>query len=220
MKIAIMQPYFCPYLGYFQLVNAVDKFVFYDNVAYIKGGWINRNKITSNGKEFLFTIPLVAASSYKLIKDTEVNWHVKDVDKLMKNIASSYKKAPYYGAVMQVLEQIISDEPATIGLLAGRSVKAFSDYLGLQTKFSYSSEGNYTKTDNRVENLINIIKAEQADVYINPIGGMELYNKVEFSQYDVSLFFLKGKPSLSIIDVCMNNSVKNIISLINDFSLL
>ncbi len=220
MKIAIMQPYFCPYLGYFQLVNAVDKFVFYDDVAYIKGGWINRNKITSNGKEFLFTIPLVAASSYKLIKDTEVNWHVKDVDKLMKNIASSYKKAPYYGAVMQVLEQIISDEPATIGLLAGRSVEAFSDYLGLQTKFSYSSEGNYTKTDNRVENLINIIKAEQGDVYINPVGGMELYSKAEFSQYDVSLFFLKGKPSLSIIDVCMNNSVKNIISLINDFSLL
>lgn len=220
MKIAIMQPYFCPYLGYFQLVNAVDKFVFYDDVAYIKGGWINRNKITSNGKEFLFTIPLVAASSYKLIKDTEVNWQVKDMDKLMKNIASSYRKATNYAAVMQVLEQIISDEPATIGLLAGRSVEAFSDYLGLQTKFSYSSEGNYTKTDNRVENLINIIKAEQGDEYINPIGGMELYSKAEFSQYDVSLFFLKGKPSLSIIDVCMHCSVSSIRSQLHQYELI
>lgn len=83
MKIAIMQPYIFPYIGYFQLINAVDKFIIYDDVNYIKQGWINRNKILLNNEDYLFTFPLKNASSYKKINEIELSenlyskWKIK-----------------------------------------------------------------------------------------------------------------------------------------------
>ena len=72
MKIAIMQPYFFPYIGYWQLIHAVDHFVIYDDVNYIKGGWINRNRILINGKPAYITVPLHKASAFKRICDTDL----------------------------------------------------------------------------------------------------------------------------------------------------
>ncbi len=220
MKVAVMQPYFCPYIGYFQLVAAVDKFVFYDDVNFIKGGWINRNNIISNNKEFLFTIPLVDASSFRLIKDTMVNWRSKEIDKLINNIRLSYAKAPYFKEVFPIITDIFSPKPETIAELAANSVISFSKYLELTTEFKVSSEGNYEKTGDRVTNLINILNAEGSDSYINPIGGQELYSKEEFRKHGVELNFLKGTGSLSIIDVCMKQNKSEIQETLKTFSLV
>lgn len=210
MKIAIMQPYFCPYIGYFQLVASVDRFIFYDDVNYIKGGWINRNRIVSNGKEFLFTIPLVDASSFKLIKDTEINWRSKEITKLVNNIRMSYRKAAFYGDVFPIVESLFDKQPETIAKLAIDSIVAFSGYLELATEFRTSSEQAYDKTGDKVLNIVNILKAEQADNYINPIGGQDIYTKEQFAAHNIRLDFLKGTGSLSIIDVCMNQD-KNLV---------
>lgn len=204
MKIAIMQPYFCPYIGYFQLVASVDRFIFYDDVNYIKGGWINRNRIVSNGKEFLFTIPLVDASSFKLIKDTEINWKSKEITKLVNNIRMSYKKSPFYDDVFPLVEGLFDKRPDTIAELAIDSVVTFSNYLGLTTDFRTSSEQAYDKTGDKVLNIVNILKAEQAADYINPIGGQDIYTKEQFAEHNIRLDFINGTGSLSIIDVCMN----------------
>ncbi len=83
MKIAIMQPYIFPYIGYFQLIHAADVFVFYDDVNYINRGWINRNRILLNGKDQLFTIPCKEASQNKLIKDIEVLADKKAFQKML-----------------------------------------------------------------------------------------------------------------------------------------
>lgn len=220
MRTAIMQPYFCPYIGYFQLVAAVDLFIFYDDVAYIKGGWINRNKIISGNKEYLFTIPLADASSFKLIKDTEVNWKVKDIPKLLSNVKMSYARAPFYKEVFPIVEDIFSRKQETISQMAIDSVVAFSQYLGITTQFKVSSQEGYARTDDRLQNLVNILNAEKSDHYINPIGGMELYTKEAFAQHGITLNFIKGQGSLSIIDVCMNRSVDEIKETLGNYTLI
>jgi hypothetical protein len=220
MRIAIMQPYFCPYLGYFQLVASVDKFIFYDDVNFIKGGWINRNKIISNNQEFLFAIPLVDASSFRLIKDTQVNWKSKEAGKLVTNIKHSYAKAPFFNEVFPIVEQIFDNKPETISRLAIDSIVSFSKYLGIPTEFKVSSEGEYEKTGDRVLNLVDIIKKEGATHYINPIGGQELYTKEAFQQHGIELSFIKGTSSLSIIDVCMKQDKEDIRKMLNDYTLI
>jgi len=220
MTIAIMQPYFCPYIGYFQLVAAVDTFVFYDDVNFIRGGWINRNRIVSGGREFLFTIPIVDASSYRRICDTQVNHKVKDISKLLANIKMSYARAPHYKEVFPVVEDIFTRNCNTIGEMAIDSVVSFAQYLGIPTGFKVSSQEQYPKTDDRVHNLVTIMQAEQSTHYINPIGGQELYTKEDFSAHGITLHFIKGKGSLSVIDICMNNSVADIQSLLKDYTLI
>lgn len=220
MTAAIMQPYFCPYIGYFQLVAATDLFVFYDDVNYIRGGWINRNRIISGGKEFLFTVPIADASSYRLIKDTEVNWAVKDMAKIHNNIRHSYARSPYFSDVFAIVDTIFAARHPTISALAIDSVKRFSHYLGLATEFKISSEEGYQKTDDRVQNLVNILKAEGAEHYINPIGGQELYKKEDFLAHGIKLNFIKGTGSLSIIDVCMTHSRDEVREMLKNYSLI
>jgi len=220
MTVAIMQPYFCPYIGYFQLVAAVDQFVFYDDVNYIKGGWINRNKIISNGKEFLFTIPLTDASSFRLIKDTMINWKSKEIEKFINNVRLSYGKAPFFSEVFPVVQDIFATKPQTISELAIDSVIRFSQYLEIPTTFKVSSKGNYVKTEDKVQNLVNILQVEGSAHYINPIGGQELYAKEDFSKHGVQLNFLKGSGSLSIIDVCMKQHKSEIQETLKNYSLI
>ncbi len=69
MKLAIMQPYFFPYIGYFQLINTVDEFVVYDNIEFTKKGWINRNRILVNGKDEYITLPIKKDSDFLHVKD-------------------------------------------------------------------------------------------------------------------------------------------------------
>ena len=71
MKLGIMQPYYLPYIGYWQLLNAVDKYVIYDDVNFIKGGWINRNRILNNGVVQYFNVPMIGSSPFKLINQIE-----------------------------------------------------------------------------------------------------------------------------------------------------
>ncbi|GAA4463374.1 WbqC family protein [Nemorincola caseinilytica] len=202
------------------MVASVDLFIFYDDVHYIKGGWINRNKIISGNKEYLFTIPLADASSFKLIKDTGVNWKVKDIPKLLSNIKMSYARAPYFKDVMPIVEDIFSRRQETISQMAIDSVMAFSRYLGIGTQFKVSSQEGYARTDDRLQNLVNILNAEKSDHYINPIGGMELYTKEEFAQHGIKLNFIKGQGSLSIIDVCMSRPVDKIKETISNYTLI
>ena len=153
MKLAVMQPYFLPYIGYFQMINAVDKFVFYDDVTYIKKGWINRNRVKGGT---IFTIPLKNQSQNRLIRDTEVLWSSRFISKFLKTIHQTYSKSPYFSEVFSIVEDIINSQPNTISELAIDSVMKFSDYIGIDTEFKVSSEEEYLKGEDKVINLINI----------------------------------------------------------------
>ena len=134
MSIAIMQPYIFPYLGYFQLINAVDDFVFYDDVHFIKRGWINRNQILVNGNEFLFSVPLIKASQNKLINEIEVKLDEKWLVQFYLTLEQNYVHAPYFKETFQLIKRVFSSEFITISDLAIASVKLVTEYIGLKTK--------------------------------------------------------------------------------------
>lgn len=234
-KIGIMQPYFLPYIGYFQLINSVDEFVFYDDVNFIKQGWVNRNKILVNDKENLFTIPLLNASSFKLIKDTEIHpqLFIKWRSKFLKSINQSYNKAPYFDPVYSLLEQILNCDVASISLLAINSVEQVLNYLG-ENKNTFISSKSFTNSISfaREDRIIDICTNLEGEKYINAIGGLELYNKKYFQDRGIDLAFLKPKINtykqfsnefkggLSIIDVLMFNSIEETKILLNKYELL
>jgi hypothetical protein len=232
MKIAIMQPYLFPYIGYFQLINAVDVFVFYDDVNFIKGGWINRNQILINGKASYINLLMSGASSNKLINEVFLN--TKTVKKIHKTVSQSYSKAPYFDSVFPIIEKYLSliENNMPISEASALSVKLISQYLELSIDFKYSSKSfSETKGLERKDRLIKIVHNAGADKYINSIGGKELYDKNSFAQEGISLYFLKSKtteyeqfelnflPNLSIIDVIMFNSILEVREMLHNYEL-
>lgn len=217
MKIAVMQPYFLPHIGYFQMVNVVDTFVFYDNVTYIKNGWINRNRVKGGT---IFTIPLKNQSSNRLIKDTEISWNPRTTKKLLKTIQQTYSKSPYFSKVYPIIEGLIYAQPKTISELAINSVTKFSDYMGINTKFKVASEEEYLKGDDKVISLVNICNQENTNYYINPIGGQTLYDKSMFESHGITLNFIQTQPSLSVIDECFSKSKEELKTQLNNYKLI
>lgn len=233
MKLAVMQPYFFPYIGYFQMVNAVDTFVFYDDVTFIKNGLINRNRILLNGKDHYLTVPCTKASSYKLINEINFDPNRKEFKKLVKTIEQAYKKAPYFEQVYPLIERILETPTDKIAILAEQSVIEISKYLKIQTAFRTSSmDFPETKGLDKADRLIKICQKEYADNYINALGGKELYGKSFFEENGIQLEFIKSLPVeykqfnnefvpwLSMIDVLMFNSVVEIKKLLNQFELV
>ncbi len=227
-----MQPYLFPYIGYFQLINAADKFVIYDDVTFIKQGWINRNNILLNGKALLFTVPLKDASSYKQIRETEISVNIKWTSKLLKTFEQAYKKAPYYTEIIELIEDAISAEEKLIAAIALKSVKVVCSYLGIETSIVETSSNysnNHLQSQARV---IDICKKEKAIEYLNPIGGLQLYSKDVFNREHIKLSFIKPKPInyqqfnnefvpwLSIIDIMMFNSPNEIKAMLNQYELV
>ncbi len=210
-----MQPYFFPYLGYFQLLRAADIFVFLDDVHFIKRGWINRNRILVDNSEFLFTISCEKVSQNRLIKDIGVV-NDKNIGKFLKTVEMAYVDAPNYSAVMSLVDSVFRPFPRTISELAMRSVRSTWDFLGLKTEFRVSSSYG-ERSLSGAERLIEICVREGCSHYINPVGGAELYNKGYFCDKGIKLSFLKPQeiiysqfdhefvPWLSMIDVLMFN---------------
>lgn len=229
MKVGIMQPYFMPYIGYFQLIHAVDTYVIYDDVNFIKGGWINRNRILLNGDAFLINLPMLGASPYKKINEIEIG---SGLDKVLKTITQAYRKSKYYDQVMPLLENICSCESSNLADFLANSIIEISNYLKLNTKFVLSSEINKNNDLKGQDKVINICKVIGATDYYNAIGGIELYNKQSFANENIELRFLKPSlieyvqfkndfiPGLSIIDVMMYNSVEEINTMLDNFELV
>lgn len=232
MKLGIMQPYFIPYIGYWQLMNAVDKYVVYDDVNFIKGGWINRNRILLNGKPQYLNIPMLGASPYKLINEIKVNHDEKLISKNLKTIEGAYKKAPYYSAVFPLYEKIIKNENENIASFLVNSFEIISDYLDIQTEFIISStlhKDNSLKGQEKVLAICNLLGASE---YVNASGGQNLYSFSEFKKQGIQLKFLtsscieykqfsdKFQDNLSIIDIMMFNSRNDIKEFLNQYTII
>ena len=194
MKIAIMQPYFLPYIGYFQLIHAVDKFVVYDDVQYIKGGWINRNRVLINGTDSIFTLSLKKDAHRLNINQRLLSQKAAyDKRKLLKTIEIAYGKAPYYMPVKRLLEEILKDEEQNLARFVTNSLRIICRYLDITTPFYYASSIAKDEKLKGEERIIDISKAMGAEHYINPIGGVALYSKEKFLANDITLSFLKTK---------------------------
>jgi len=231
MKLGIMQPYFFPYIGYFQLIHAVDKFVVYDDVSYIKQGWINRNRILISGQPHYFTVPIATASSSKSIREVQVcrgDWR----SKLLKSVDHAYKRSPFFSEVFPLIEEVLLSDEASISRLAFASILTVATYLGIKTEFVETSAIYGNEQLKAQERVIDICRIESASHYINPIGGLELYSKQSFSSCGIDLKFVRSKfveyaqfrndfvPWLSIIDVLMFNGKDKTHDFLAEYELL
>lgn len=232
MKVGVMQPYFFPYIGYWQLINAVDKYVIYDDVNYINRGWVNRNRILVNGNTKYFNVPLFGASQNKLINEITVNLDEKEIERNLRILKSSYKKAPYFEEIYPIMEEILKYKSNILSAYLANSIKVICKYLDINTEIIISSS---LKKDNRLkgeEKILAICKELKATDYYNAIGGMNLYHFDLFSEQGVKLHFIKTneisykqfdndfQPCLSIIDVLMFNGFEHVKSLLLDFTLV
>lgn len=219
MKLAIMQPYFLPYVGYFQLVASVDKFVVYDDVSFIKKGWVNRNNLLVGGQAHLVTIPLTNGKRDVLIRDVLISTEdIKWRGKMTKTIRFAYSKAPMYESLFPWVEELIHSDEDSISRLNVAALKWICNYLSIPVEIVESSEIYENVGLGRAERLADICRQEGADHYVNAAGGRELYEQEMFEPYGIKLSFLDPElvpyrqgchefiPGLSILDVLMYNS--------------
>jgi hypothetical protein len=231
VKLAIMQPYFFPYIGYYQLLNAVDEFVVYDNIEFSKG-WTNRNRILVGCKHEFITLPLKKDSDYLQIVERSLAdvWAIQK-GKLLNRIMNSYRKAPYYSEVFPLLEEILAFADDNLFRFLLNCLVKSNAFIGIETPLIISSTIGIDHSLKAQDRVLAICQSRRADHYINPIGGMSLYDSRLFNSHGIRLNFLETDkisylqfesefvPSLSIIDVLMFNSREQVRQMLTKFIL-
>ena len=235
MKLGIMQPYFFPYIGYFQLINAVDQWVVFDTPQYIRHGWVNRNRILhpQAGPKYML-LPLAKHSKNVVIGDVLLHPDVAWKPKIMAQLSDYYRKrAPNFGEVMEMAESALDEHETSLTRLLVRCLEHTCEFIGVEFNpiFASQLEIDSNNVTHAGQWALEISKALQATEYINPIGGRELFNTQEFEDSNIRLSFLKSATgiynqggndfyeALSILDVLMWNSNGEISSMLNDFEL-
>ena len=232
LSVGIMQPYFFPYIGYWQLLNAVDRYVIYDDVNYIKGGWINRNRIINNGEVKYFNLQMVGASSNKHINEIGVCTDRSVIEKNLRILEASYKKALHFDEAYPIFEQVLTCGEEKLSKYLLFSINCLKDYLGIETEIVVSSEIERDTSLKSQDAVIDICKRMNATEYINSYGGQHLYNVEEFKKEGIDLKFLKPNEiryrqfdeefneNLSIIDVLMFNDKDEVKKMLLSYSLI
>jgi len=231
MRLGIMQPYFMPYIGYWQLLSMVDAFVVYDNIQFTKKGWINRNRFLQNGKDALFTIPVKKDSEYLDVVERFISDDF-DRDKLLNQFAASYRKAPFFSTVFPLVTSTIRAKYRNLFEHIYHSIRLTADYLDIKTPIVISSTLAVDHSLRGENKVLAICKAKCATTYVNAIGGQELYSRTTFEKEGISLKFIKTRPiaypqfagifvpNLSIIDVMMFNSKESIQAMLGEYDLV
>lgn len=229
-----MQPYIFPYIGYWQLINMADTFVILDDVNYIMRGYINRNSILLDSKAHMFSIPMDHPSQNKLIMDTRLRFNKEDKERFLKMIYFSYRKAKCFEQTYSLIEQIIMNEECDLTGFIENSFRVLCEYMDIHTIFQRSSRIPKDNTLKGEQRILEICKKMNADVYVNPIGGVDLYHADSFAEEGIQLYFLNMKQdevvyqqfknqfvgNLSIIDALMFNTREEMSGLLQKYELL
>lgn len=216
-----MQPYFFPYIGYFQLIAAVDLFIVYDNIKYTKKGWINRNRMLQNGKDARFSLPLKSDSDFLDVCERELATDFNR-EKLLGQFKGAYKRAPYFEQTFPLMEQIVRYGDTNLFRFLHHAIVKTCEHLGITTEIRISSDIAIDHDLKNQDKVLALCGAVDAKTYVNAIGGMELYSKETFRENGFDLKFIQSKPFeypqlgdtfvpwLSIVDVMMFNPLETI----------
>ncbi|MBV8626131.1 MAG: WbqC family protein [Herbaspirillum sp.] len=215
MRLAIMQPYLFPYIGYWQLMRAADRFVIFDDVNYINRGWINRNRLLINGEPTFITLPLRQASQNRKICEIDIAPAAEWQRKMLKMVEVTYRKAPHFAEVFPLVERILAFPEQNLAAFLAHQLQALAGFMGLSVQFETSSRSYGNSELVAQERILDICRREQADVYVNAQGGKALYDPASFSAEGIELRFIAMRPQayvqrstgftpyLSVIDVLM-----------------
>lgn len=230
MIIAGNQPYFIPYLGFWQLVNAADLFLIGDNYNFIKRGWIQRNRILVNGQPHFLGLEVKHITSFRKINETEfVDF---DVGRKLSTVYRAYRKAPEFDAGYDLMKKILDNPERNVAEFLTSSIQTICKFLGITTKFVRSSEIPGNDSYKREYRIYDFCQRLGGDTYINAVGGQDLYHFDDFEKHGVTLKFIHPNirpyrqfdnefvPGLSILDVVMFNSLDAIKDMLNDFGLI
>ena len=228
MRIAIIQPYFLPYIGYFQILNVVDRFIILDDVNFISRGWINRNRIAINGKPSWITIPLVKPSRNKLISDTHIQSDDTWKRKMLRSIELVYSKTLNFDKGYALIQDILDTDERHLSTFLCRALRMTCEHLGVKTEIEASSSIYDKKRLSGQKRILDICLSNKATHYVNPTGGRALYKQDSFQTAGVELSFLdtdwdklclqsesEEGPTLSILDLIMHNEPKKLLSSLN-----
>ncbi len=216
MKIGIMQPYFFPYIGYFQLINHCDHFIFLDNVQYINRGWINRNRIILNDNVKYITVPVCKSPQNTLISNKKIH-HSYHPNHILNQAQHAYKDSKEFNNIFDLLGRTLKTQDQNISSLASNSIINTVKHLKMDTQFHIASQLSPKKPSSLAEDyLIELVQSLNGTDYINMSGGRHLYSEENFLQKQIKLHFLKPyvtpypqrkktfTPELSILDLLMN----------------
>lgn len=215
MKLAVMQPYFLPYIGYFQAINEVDKYILYSNLTFIKDGWMNRNRILiKNGALSTISVPLLNKSSNLMISEIRIDNSQLWRDKMLKTFFLNYKGSVYFDEFFPYLTDLLKEPVDFLCDLNAHLIVHISKLVGIETEIEYNNFEKYvvleeklisidkgdfsafpymeqTRPIKKVARVLEIAKNENAAEFINAFGGQDLYSKEEFSAYNIDLKFVK-----------------------------
>jgi len=233
-KIGIMQPYFLPYIGYFQLMDMVDEFVIYDNIEFSRASWIRRNRMLQNGEDAYFILPLKKDSDFLdvdqryLIDEFEI-----EAGKLLRKIEANYSKAPFFNEFFPIVKKIIYCEERNLFDYILNSVNIIKEFLAIQTPVKiFSHLGKEIRNLKAQDKVITACKKMHATHYINSIGGVDLYEQEKFQKENIELLFYRPKhfeypqfdnefiPFLSILDVCMFNDITKVKEYLKQYEII
>ena len=230
-SVAIMQPYFFPYLGYFQLMAATDLFIIYDNIKYTKKGWINRNRFLQGGRDALFSLPLKADSDFRDVCERELAEDFNP-DRFLARIGDAYRRAPYFAETFRLIEQVVRHPDRNLFGFIHHSIVRTCEHLGIVTGIRVSSTIDIDHGLKSQDKVLALFHAVAANTYINAIGGTELYAREDFAARGIALKFLESRPieysqfggefvpRLSIIDVMMFKPKAAVADLLDGYALI
>lgn len=219
--VAIMQPYFLPYIGYFQLIAACDVFVVYDNIKYTKKGWINRNRMLRNGADAMFSLPLRGAPDHLDVAERALA-DTPDRHRWLAQLKGAYGHAPQYAPTLPLLERIAACDEDNLFRFLHHALLATCAHLGVETRIVVSSAVPADHGLKSQDRVLAICAALGARRYVNAIGGTELYRREDFAARGIELRFLRAQPLqyhqghdgfvpwLSIVDVLMFNPLETV----------
>ena len=231
MRLGLQQPYFFPYLAYFQLLFAVDRFVAYDDVNWIHGGWIHRNRLAAHDGPQWFTIPTRGASRHVPLDTVKVaagRWR----EKMFRTLEQSYARAPFREPVLRMVERTLATPSPFVADIAVASLEHVRDYLGYTTPIHRARNRYEASAARGEERVIAICRAEGATEYLNAIGGLALYDRQLFDQEGITLRFLQGRyentvetddqgrVTLSIIHLLMYSTIEQVRTMMNAYDLV
>jgi len=232
MIVAIMQPYFFPYIGYFQLMSAVDCFVFHDDVQFIKGGWINRNRILISGAPAWWTFPVTKSDHSLTIKERFYLGEAAQVHSMLRRIEGAYRKAPQFNKAFPLISACLETSNQNVAEFNQSHLEAIAKEIGIKCNFLVSSKMTKNNELSAQDRVIDICLRIGATRYINPIGGLDLYDSNAFIRAGLELNFIKSCPTayaqfdcphvpfLSILDVLMFNSFEQTAELLNNYEIV
>ncbi len=235
MKLASMQPYFFPYLGYFSLIKHTDKFILNESVQFIRQGWIERNRVLSqNGGWLYIRVPLVKHPHETKIKDVQIDNTQNWKQRILSQLQHYRRIAPHYASVVGLLNQLFEKDHKSIALLNRDGLVLVCEYLNIAKTFSIFSEMNLSiEPPNAPDEWgLNICKSLGVPEYWNPPGGQHIYDRAKYEAAGIGLTFQKVildpydqkrtpfEAGLSIIDVMMFNSPDEINAMLDRYEVI